>query len=76
MKALVDHGSGLQSGDTIPKPTLQFPAGAVVKIDAAMVPIGRSLGTGTSPTHDDSRRISGSIAAPPIEPQPATRTIT
>jgi hypothetical protein len=35
MKALVYHGPGQRSWDTVPNPTLQLPTDAIVKIDTA-----------------------------------------
>jgi alcohol dehydrogenase len=37
MKALVYHGPGQKSWDTVPNPTLQFPTDAIVKIDTATI---------------------------------------
>ena len=37
MKALVYHGPGQRSWDTVPNPTLQLPTDAIVKIDTATI---------------------------------------
>jgi alcohol dehydrogenase len=37
MKALVYHGPGKKSWDTVPNPTLQFPTDAIVKVDTATI---------------------------------------
>src|SRR6202521_1671804 len=37
MKALVYHGPGQKSWDTVPNPTIQFPTDAIVKIDTATI---------------------------------------
>jgi alcohol dehydrogenase len=37
MKALVYHGPGLRSWDTVPNPTIQSPTDAIVKIDTATI---------------------------------------
>jgi alcohol dehydrogenase len=37
MKALVYHGPGLKSWDTVPNPTIQSPTDAIVKIDTATI---------------------------------------
>jgi alcohol dehydrogenase len=37
MKALVYHGPGKRSWDTVPNPTIQFPTDAIVKIDTATI---------------------------------------
>jgi alcohol dehydrogenase len=37
MKALVYHGPGLRSWDTVPNPTIQAPTDAIVRIDSATI---------------------------------------
>lgn len=37
MKALVYHGPGQRSWDTVPNPTIQTPTDAIVKIDTATI---------------------------------------
>src|ERR1700732_3684710 len=37
MKALVYHGPGKRSWDTVPNPTIQLPTDAIVKIDTATI---------------------------------------
>jgi len=37
MRALVYHGPGKRSWDTVPNPTIQLPTDAIVKIDTATI---------------------------------------